>query len=205
MKKFIITIIIFCGLTNPINAQWNSITSPSNNTLYSVTFLNSFTGYISGATSGTIIKTTDSGLSWIFQSTGTYNTFYDIFMLDAATGYAAGSNKSILKTTNAGLNWLLTATGTSVCYNISFPSPTIGYVVGGSPSALEKSTNFGSNWTSLVPPSAMTLKGVRFNTNSTGWVCGNSGVLYKTTDGCVSWIPQIQSSSYNLKKYGLQV
>jgi hypothetical protein len=52
---------------------------------------------------GRIHKTTDGGLNWTIQSTGTpHNRLYSIFFTDANTGWAVGEHGIILRTTNGG-------------------------------------------------------------------------------------------------------
>ncbi len=199
MKKIII-LLALAALPFNIYSQWFQVTSPTSNTLYSLYFNNTNTGYISGSLSGSVIKTTNGGSSWLFYTTGTSSTFYDMYFTDLLTGFVTGSTQQVIKTTNGGLNWDIKTSGSAVLYSISFPSTSIGYAVGGSPSALVKSTDGGNNWINLISPSTNTLRGVHFINTLTGWVCGASGTLWKTTDGCVSWIPQSQSSSYSFEK-----
>ena len=52
--------------------------------------------------SGTIIRTTDGGVTWISQSSGTSATLTGIAMIDANTATAVGSGGIILRTTNGG-------------------------------------------------------------------------------------------------------
>lgn len=200
MRQIIFTLAFLVTLSFTSNAQWVQLTSPSSNSLYCVYFINGTTGYISGSTSGSVIKTTDGGISWIFTNTGTTSTFYDLLFIDALNGFIGGTTKQVLKTTNAGSNWDIKTSGTGTVSSISFPTALIGYAVGGSPATLDKSTDGGNNWTALIPPTSNSIRGVYFVSGLAGWLCGYSGTIWKTTDGCVSWIPETQSSSYNFEK-----
>ncbi len=198
MKKIFLLFLLFTH--SYINSQWIQAVSPTSSTINSLQFINSNTGFICGALSGNVIKTTDAGTSWIFTVTGSISTFYDIFFENGQTGYVAGSLKQIIKTTNSGINWDIKTSGTGTVYSLSFPTSVTGYGVGGSPTVLNKSTDNGINWSFLTPPTSNILKGVYFVDNNTGWVCGASGTIWKTTDGCISWIPQTQSSSFSFEK-----
>jgi photosystem II stability/assembly factor-like uncharacterized protein len=200
MKKIIYVFLLLAFLPLYINAQWLQITSPTTNYLYGVYFNDANTGYLCGSTSGTVIKTTNGGNSWIFNNTGTSSTFYDIVFTSVQTGFVAGSLKQVIKTTNSGTNWDIKTSGTGTVNSMSFPAALIGYAVGGSPSTLDKSTDGGNNWVALIPPTSNTIRGVYFFDANTGWLCGYSGTLWKTTDGCTSWIPQTQLTTYSMEK-----
>lgn len=199
MKTIISSLILLVFCTNNVYSQWIPITSPTFSSLYSVFFTDASTGYISGTTSGIVIKTTNGGTSWIFNNTGSGNSYYDMYFLNALTGFISGSTRQVVKTTNSGTNWDIVTSGSGTLYSISFPS-SVAYGVGGSPASFIKSTDFGNNWTTLTAPSTNILRGAYFINGTVGWVCGDYGTIMYTTDGGFSWIPQNQSSSYTFEK-----
>ena len=77
--------------------------------LNSIYFPDANTGYAVGATeygTGTdtnsiILKTTDQGINWGFQSRP-LNSLHSVYFTNINTGYAVGSNGTILKTTDGG-------------------------------------------------------------------------------------------------------
>jgi len=73
-----------------INIKLSSIRCTEMNTCYAV------------GNRGTIIKTTDGGKSWKFQSSGTIQNLNKIFFTDAQTGHIVGDSGVILKTINGG-------------------------------------------------------------------------------------------------------
>ncbi|MBZ0204077.1 MAG: FG-GAP-like repeat-containing protein [Ignavibacteria bacterium] len=200
MKNILKVILLLTVFTIAVNSQWIQVTSPTSSSINSLQFVNSSTGYLSGALSGNVIKTTDGGTSWVFTVTGSASTFYDVYFENTQTGYVSGSSKQIIKTTNAGTNWDIKTSGSGTVYSMAFPSTSAGYGVGGSPTVLNKSVDNGINWNLLTAPTSNLLKGVFFIDNNTGWICGSSGTIWKTTDGCNSWIPQSQSSSFSFEK-----
>ena len=52
--------------------------------------------------SGTILKTTNSGTTWTILPSRTTNNLYSVNFADTTTGYAVGDIGTILKTTNSG-------------------------------------------------------------------------------------------------------
>ncbi len=77
--------------TQLFSSALNCIDFPSNTIAYSA-------GY-----SGFILKSTDGGLIWVQQASGTNVILRDIDFADSLLGYAAGDNGTILKTTNGGI------------------------------------------------------------------------------------------------------
>jgi hypothetical protein len=101
--------------------------------LYSVYFINNETGYIAGegAVSGTILKTTNGGLNWISQNSGTVNDLFAIYFCNENTGYVVGESGTILKTNDGGASWTGQLSGTSnSLFAMNFFDPEVGYVAG---------------------------------------------------------------------------
>ena len=69
--------------------------------LISVSFSDANTGTVVGS-GGTILRTTDGGVTWTKQSSGTTNDLWGVFFTDANTGTVVGSDGTILRTTAGG-------------------------------------------------------------------------------------------------------
>src|SRR5258708_17576822 len=54
---------------------------------------------------GTILRTTDGGVTWILQSSGTTNSLYGVSFADANTGTVVGRSGTILRTIDGGSTW----------------------------------------------------------------------------------------------------
>ena len=54
----------------------------------------------------TILRTTDGGISWSSQISGTNLHLYNVFFTDANNGWAVGINGTILRTTNGGVTFI---------------------------------------------------------------------------------------------------
>ncbi len=90
-------------------------------------------GYAVGF-SGTIIKTTDAGLSWQKIRNGnnilvSNLPFRDVFFLDEDTGYIVGHNGTFRKTINGGENWTKITMPSNAHLNKIFMVGTTGYIV----------------------------------------------------------------------------
>jgi photosystem II stability/assembly factor-like uncharacterized protein len=57
--------------------------------------------------------------------------------------------------------------------------------------------NIYSQWIFRSVPDTNALNTIQFKDISTGWVAGNYGKIYKTTNGGISWIPQSTGSAFS--------
>jgi len=96
-----------------------SVASVTGNHVNDVTFPDEYTGIAVGA-SGTILRTTDAGNTWLIQSSGTSNRLNAVSFTDANTGTVVGDDGLILRTIDGGQTWLEQDSGvTSVLYGVS--------------------------------------------------------------------------------------
>ena len=71
--------------------------------MFSVKFISATTGFVTG-TAGNILKTTNGGISWIYQGIGGNNTLRSVCFANASIGYVCGGAGTILKTTTGGVS-----------------------------------------------------------------------------------------------------
>ncbi|MDO8425548.1 MAG: YCF48-related protein [bacterium] len=125
----------------------------------------STTGYAVGA-NGEIRKTTDGGIIWALQTSGTTNRLWSVHFPDANTGYAVGASSTVVKTTNGGSTWSSVTTGIAGTYNAVWCTDTSICFVFGTNTAnpatgiILKTTNGGLNW-SQIASNNMTLGGMQ--------------------------------------------
>ncbi|HMQ69772.1 MAG TPA: YCF48-related protein, partial [Ignavibacteria bacterium] len=159
--KFIIVLLNIVLLTNLSICQsnWYWLNPlPTGNNLTNTCFTDGNTGWAVGF-SGTIIKTTDGGNSWISQTSGVSHHLYSVCFTNSSTGWAVGlgfgqKGGIILNTKNGGTNWITQLnTGSdwlnSVYFPNNFTNSNTGWAVGLGPSGgiIYKTTNEGANWT----------------------------------------------------------
>lgn len=153
--------------------------------LYGVSFPTASHGTAVGF-SGTILHTTDAGLTWIQQSAG-LSTLYDVFFCDTAVGYAVGYAGTILRTADGGSGWVsLASDTTSPFYGVSFSSRTTGTVVGDNGLIL-RTTDGGLNWITQNSGTTLPLRSVFFTDSLTGTISGWGGKILGTNDGGATW------------------
>lgn len=187
--------------------NWNHYNLYNNRRPQGVYFADSLTGYAYGQNSGYpppnpyinfVQKTTNGGMNWT-EIISIYNSgsvlYGEIYFINAMTGFLGEWGK-ISKTDNGGINWREYDTpGWRLIEDIFFINPLTGWCV----PDLAYTTNGGANWTSSL--NGFFYK-VFFINQNTGWVCGENGLIYKTTNGGTTNILQslIQISSTFLLK-----
>lgn len=80
---------------------------------------------------GTIVNTTNSGLNWSTQTSGTSYRLLDVDFLTTNIGWTVGFNGTILNTTDGGANWTSQTSGTTNnLSSIYFLDTNTGWAVG---------------------------------------------------------------------------
>jgi photosystem II stability/assembly factor-like uncharacterized protein len=193
--KNIYYLIFTLVITTSVNAQeWKWINPlPSGNYLNCVKFADDNIGFAVG-NYGTIIKTTDGGLTWVNKISGTNLNLFSISVIDKDTIYVCGLNLSVFKTTDGGNTWINIFNGQNSSSNtnfIFFVTPAVGYVTG-SDMQLYKTTDFGNTWTNIaVGYTYQAVSSLFFTTVDTGYASVGNGIggqTLKTTDGGINWI-----------------
>ena len=101
MKKLHVLLLTLIAVNTPFTQGWKTQWAGIFNTLRSVYFINSDTGYIVGE-GGSYLKTTNGGTNWTAQISGTTVNLRSVYFVNANTGYFVGENGTILKTSNGG-------------------------------------------------------------------------------------------------------
>ena len=98
----VLSLVFYSSLT--VFGQWSAATSGTTNNLNGAYLLDSGVGFVVGD-AGTIVKTTDAGMTWSPLTSGTTNALHDVYFFDATQGVAVGEQGLILRTTDGG-SWM---------------------------------------------------------------------------------------------------
>lgn len=151
-------------------------------------------------------RSSNNGVNWSQYYLGTV-PLIDIDFPNALTGYVCGG--TIAKSTNGGINWFgFTSPGSGMeMWSLSFPNTNTGYCSGFGPDPvyrIQKTTDAGSSWVHIgIQYDTINVPAIFFINPSTGWICGNSGTIRKTTTGGVSPVTNISvivPSEYSLEQ-----
>lgn len=189
MKKIFFAFTLFLSAMNLTHAQWNTLTSGTNEFLPSLSFPSVDTGYCISET-GVIRKTVNAGTNW-----NTLTTLYSfrIHFNDNLTGFAYGGNE-IFKTINGGTNWIskLTIDPAKAIDALYFINATTGYATSGDFTdslLIFKTTDGGENWNlhSFDLVNVAYVNSLFFIDANTGFIGNWDGQILKTTDGGLNW------------------
>jgi photosystem II stability/assembly factor-like uncharacterized protein len=179
-----------------------------------VTFIDKNTGWVVGYGyyGNEIFKTTDCGRSWQWNeqiiTPKDYHSLNDIYFLDKNHGFIVGDVGAFIKTTDGGNTWQYSDLNKDGEYlnfsSVFFTDSLKGWITASSSSINEypygdlilKTIDGGDNWTIVdsnkwgVNNNVAQLFKVRFSDKSDGWIVGQFGVIYRTTDAGNNWISQ---------------
>lgn len=167
----------------------------SSYSLNSIKMIDNLRGFAVG-TSGTVLKTTDAGLSWSTVTTTIPDTEY-LACVDFAgtdTGWIftqnLNPNGTIWKTTNGGDSWTqsrLTGTSGSASKIVSahMVNKKYGWVLAGN-NFVYKTSDGGTSWVRQSLTSSNNLYDIRMIDTLEGY-CVGSGRIFKTRSGGASW------------------
>jgi photosystem II stability/assembly factor-like uncharacterized protein len=186
---------------DPETMDWFKVNSGSTEDLNSIGFFDHSTGITVGE-NGILLLSFNGGSSWSQKSLGVTYEFNELYIFNPTTAYLAGNNGALFKTTNKGVDWLLIPIPTVKNLNsVKFISETTGFAAGDSASFFI-TRNGGLTWTeqSFLPPNPTeipSLNAICFFDSLNGFVGGGYSrlyhILYKTTDGGITWTDESSS------------
>jgi photosystem II stability/assembly factor-like uncharacterized protein len=136
---------------------------------------------------GTIIKTTDGGLTWSAEMVGMINILRSVDFVDADNGWAVGKNGTILHTSDGGIQWEPQNVPADIEFRyVFFLDAQIGWATGMRPihisslgdydnwqASVWHTMNGGSTWiTGTLPITASVLNRIDFIDAQNGWTVG---------------------------------
>lgn len=202
--RLIIPFLILFTSDRPAQAQdyWRPLEKTTTKNLNRLCFLDSLSGWVVGD-SGTIIRTTNGGQSWVHQESGVTDDIIDIFMLNANRGWALALDlvgptygTTILTTTNSGANWQSKPFPVEerFFYKVRFLDSLVGWMGGGS---FVGTTNGGVSWFDATVDSSLwanhPVRNIKFFSPNYGYAIGGihdiSAVIWRTTNGGGNWSP----------------
>ena len=183
-----LSLIFYSGLT--VFGQWSAATSGTTNNLNGGYLLDSGVGFVVGD-AGTILKTTDAGMTWSPLTSGTTNALYDVYFFDATQGVAVGEQGLILRTTDGGGEWQGVTSGVKdALRSVSFSG--VNGICGGDSQDILYSTDAGASW--QISQSGFLgggFPGAQMLSAMMGFVAGQNSIfqalLGASTDGGAGW------------------
>lgn len=133
---------------------------------------------------GEFIKTTDGGLNWENANPLPNGNLVSITFINSQTGFVCNNYRNVWKTVNRGQDWIENLTVTFETRSL-YSDSILGCFLVGSDGNVLRTTDYGNNWQQTILEG--TLNFISFTDANTGWISGNSGKIYKTTNGGINW------------------
>lgn len=149
---------------------------------------------------GTIVGTVDGGAHWTRQRTGVLNDLRGVDFLDDALGYAVGTSGRILRTRDAGGTWVKLSSGASLALNgVDVVDLTRAVAVGRE--GVFRTADGGATWKHQTSGLAdvVWLRAVDFISPQRGWVVGQGGQIFATTNAGGLWRRQASGTTETLE------
>jgi len=190
LQRIYLALLLFSLSSLNAFGQWSPVNAGTTSTLNGAYLLDSGTGFIVGE-AGTILKTTDAGMTWSPLASGTTTILHDVYFFDATQGVAVGEQGLILRTTDGGAGWQGVVSGvTDNLRSVSFSG--INGISGGDSQTILYSTDSGVSW--QISQSGFFgggFPGAQMLSATVGFIAGQNSIfqplLGATTDGGASW------------------
>ncbi len=153
---------------------------------------------------GKILLTTDGGKQWQVKASGTDLALYNVKFADAQNGWICGQDGLILHTTDGGETWKKQESGIKLpIFAMAFLDQNRGWAVAQQAVYLYTADG-GATWEerrveasvegvseeSTLALTDPTLYDIYFLDEKTGWMVGEFGKIYHSTDGGTTWKEQ---------------
>ena len=211
LTRFLLSTLLLLAIV-PVSAPaWSSTgdgtwtwvnPAPTGATLNQLHFVDANTGWVVGSW-GTILKTTDAGVTWTSQDSGVFNNIKDVDFVDANTGWAVTDDAItaeptiVLRTTDGGATWTPAdpnVTSGIDLNGVDFATATKGWAVGQG-GAIQATVDGGVNWSPQTSGVTSWLTDVKFSSETTGIAVGYQGAMLQTSDGGANWTIYDSSSA----------
>lgn len=152
---------------------------------------------------GVILKSENGGDSWLIQGEGvTSNDLYGIDGLNQNQLAIVGNKNTFLYTSDGGQTWQVSSHNLAENYKIqalNIVDEFHAWAVGTS-GVILFSPDMGINWSRQDSLTTLALDDVHFKDDSTGYLVGQSGTIFETTNGGATWTQLAQGiTEQNLK------
>jgi photosystem II stability/assembly factor-like uncharacterized protein len=158
------------------------VVDPGDIVLYSATFGDADHVWAAGEF-GTILASTDGGLSWHPQQSPVETTLFGISFADQQRGWAVGMESTLLGTADGGISWHQTQIETPKGFSLALYDVQVrggyGWAVGNS-GLLLNSKDSGATWQLVNVPVQMRgswLRGISLLADGRGFVVGARGLV----------------------------
>ncbi len=145
----------------------------------------------SGGDNGQLLYSVDGGKNWKESITDFDFSISDIQFLNEMDGYAVGHQGNILRSTDGGVKWELNLEFPEIdLKSLHFVNASSGWACGSKNTILKFDDSSETKWISMRienEPVGLVWNDIYFLDEDIGWVVGQGGTVYKTTNGGNTW------------------
>jgi photosystem II stability/assembly factor-like uncharacterized protein len=146
-----------------------------------------------------IFSSYNSFSQWIQQVSPVNHHLTEVKFINENTGWITTFSGSIMRTSNSGVNWIVQySVPGKYIFGLSIVDSNTIYAVGYF-ETIVKSTNGGKNWTEIrngLIGEGHSYEAVYFINKDTGWVGGSGNLIFKTTNGGLTFDSVIVSGKF---------
>jgi photosystem II stability/assembly factor-like uncharacterized protein len=196
-----LSIPVCASFTLAQTGPWSKQRTSSLSWLHALYFLDQNRGWAVGS-KGTILVTTDGGLTWQSKSSSSTDVIRDIIFLDEKNGWLVCEvnlyelktkdqpRAYLMRTTDGGEHWQrVDIKGIDVDARLVravFSSRQKGWIFGEA-GLIYMTDDGGESWKHLLSPTRHLLLGGMFVDEFRGWLVGAGGTIIQTSDGGETW------------------
>ncbi len=182
--------------------SWQKVSKGFVENINQIGFFNAFDGFgITEAwTDGDLIRTTDGGYTWSYDTLVDNGSFYRMHV-QGSTCFLLNDSSQIMKTTNSGSDWELLDVPdiTSYYYDMKFVNDNTGYLCGND-GLLLKTIDGGHTWVDKSLDGDYSLRSMFLLNENYGWILDNvARVILRTSNGGNSWDFAFLDDIYNFQ------
>ncbi len=145
---------------------------------YSTYFVDTKMGCIVGDL-GTILITTDAGVTFSNPVSGTAERLYGVTFLDKNKGVCVGAKGILLITIDGGITWTRVFSGVTTDLRAVYMKDASTILVCGADGVLRISKDLAKTWTVIDTKQTIRFQDMHFPVLDIGYACGQSGVVVK--------------------------
>jgi len=175
-------------------STWATVSTGTTNRLWSIDVAPDGTTMWAVGDSGTIINSTNGGSSWNSQASGTAYELRGVVAISATVAFAVGDQGTVLRTVNGGSSWsTLTGVGSTSHFTDVAATDSDHLMIAGAYDKVIMTTNGSAGtptWTLRTVGATENTLGITMGTANIAWTSTMFGLIYRTTDGGVTWTQQ---------------
>ena len=191
---------------------WNEVSQGTRANFADIFFTNNQTGFAAGwdGFPPAIFKTSDGGNTWtnLPIDTTSMKHLNTIYFSDELNGWTAGYWGLMMHTTDAGQTWSMAGPANEFTY-YALHLYTDKYIwAGGYANKMVRSTDYGNTWQDIsLPYSDYDITEIYFSDSLNGFLMMGKnpyfGLMYRTSDGGMTWSPVDYVNTLNKMIYSL--